>query len=78
MNSEGLEGPLVTEEYEMVPAPKAALDAGRCKLQESQRERKNQNMWNSWGSSWVVVEVEVRQRKICTYDTQDKDWILFY
>lgn len=47
MNSVVLEGPLVTEECEMVPATRAALDADRCKLQESQRGLKNQNMWNS-------------------------------
>lgn len=44
MNSEGLEGPLVTEECEMVPTTRAALDADRCKLQESQRGIKNQKM----------------------------------
>lgn len=47
MDSEGLEDPLVTEECEMVPATRAALDADRCKLQESQRGLKNQNMWIS-------------------------------
>lgn len=47
MNSEVLGSPLGTEECEMVPAARAALDADRCKLQESQRGLKNQNMWNS-------------------------------
>lgn len=78
MNSGGLESPLETEECEVVPATRAALDADRCKLQESQRGLKTQNMWNLWGSSWVVVEVEVRQRKIRKCETQDKDQILFY
>lgn len=40
MNSEGLEGSLVTEECEMVPTARAALDADKCKLQESQRRVK--------------------------------------
>lgn len=44
MNSEGLEDPLITEACEMVPATRAALDADRCKLQESQRGIKYQNM----------------------------------
>lgn len=77
MNSEGLEGPLVTEECEMVPTTRAALDADRCKLQESQRGIKNQKMWNSWGSSWVVVELEVRLRKISKCDSgQRLDFVL--